>query len=275
MEPPKIVNHQYKERKMDFGGKVALVTAAEDGVGREVALRLARAGADVAVHSDSDPSGASQVAAEIKGMGRRALPVQADIRDKAAVDSMVALVRRELGVIAVLIMCGSKYVARDFLETTVEEWDLMWDTHLKGSFLLTQEVCWEMKESGGGSIVLLTSTASQKVTNPDLAVFASAKAGQTMLAKSLAFGLAEYNIRANAVLAGPLPGDPLPAGGEGESTLVQTIPQKRLGTPAEVAAACLFLASDEAPFITGADLVIDGGHTLATTGATRPRVQKD
>ena len=129
---------------MDFGGKVALVTAAEDGVGREVALRLARAGADVAVHSDSDPSGASQVAAEIKGMGRRALPVQADIRDKAAVDSMVALVRRELGVIAVLIMCGSKYVARDFLETTVEEWDLMWDTHLKGSFLLTQEVCREM-----------------------------------------------------------------------------------------------------------------------------------
>jgi len=259
---------------MDFRGKVALITSASGGVGREVAIRLAQAGADVVVHSGTETEELERLTAQIREMGRRAISAVADIRRKAEVEGMVERARRELGPVSVLVMCEQEFIARDFLEATVDDWDLMWGTYLKGNFLVTQAVCRQMRESGGGSIVLLSSACANKVTDPDLALFASARAGQTMYAKSLAFSLAGENIRANAVVAGPLPHDPLTPGTQAGEEFLQTIPQKRLGTAGEIANACLFLASEEVPFVTGCTLLADGGYTLATTGASRPRVQK-
>ncbi|HJP14930.1 MAG: glucose 1-dehydrogenase [Nitrospinota bacterium] len=251
---------------MDFSGKVALVTGGSRGMGREVAICLGREGADVAINYASDAASAEEVVAQIKAMGRRAFAVQADIRDRAAVEAMAARTREELGTVSVLILSAGQLIVRDFLETSEEDWDLMWDIHMKGSFLVTQAVARQMREAGGGSIVIVTSSTADKVADPGIAAYASSKAGQTMYAKSLAFALAGENIRVNVVLPGSTRTDMIASWVEDpevEKKLIEPIPMKRLGTVEDVAAACLFLASDQASFITGATVAVDGGYTLA------------
>ena len=251
---------------MDFTGKVALVTGGSRGMGREAAVRLAQAGADVAVNYVSNTGAAEEVVAKIQAAGRRGLAVQADARDRAAVEAMVERVQKELGSINVLIVAAGQLIVKDFLETTEEDWDLMWDLHMKGSFLVTYPVAKKMKESGGGSIVLVTSSTAAKVADPGIAAYGSSKAGQTMYARSLAFALAGDNIRVNAVVPGTTRTDMVAdwlKDPQIEEALIGPIPLKRLGTVEDVATACLFLCSDEASFITGAALPVDGGYTLA------------
>ncbi len=235
-------------------------------MGREVAICLGREGADVAINYASDAASAEEVVAQIKAMGRRALAVQADIRDRAAVEAMAARTQEELGTVSVLILSAGQLIVRDFLETSEEDWDLMWDIHMKGSFLVTQAVARQMREAGGGSIVIVTSSTADKVADPGIAAYASSKAGQTMYAKSLAFALAGENIRVNVVLPGSTRTDMIASwleDPEVEKKLIEPIPMKRLGTVEDVAGACLFLASDQASFITGATVAVDGGYTLA------------
>ena len=179
---------------------------------------------------------------------------------------MAARTRKELGTVSVLILSAGQLIVRDFLETSEEDWDLMWDIHMKGSFLVTQAVARQMREAGGGSIVIVTSSTADKVADPGIAAYASSKAGQTMYAKSLAFALAGENIRVNVVLPGSTRTDMIASWVEDpevEKKLIEPIPMKRLGTVEDVAAACLFLASDQASFITGATVAVDGGYTLA------------
>lgn len=251
---------------MDLSGKVALVVGGSRGMGRETAVRFARAGADVAITYMSNAAAAEETVSELRKTGRRALAVQADIRDRAAVEAMVGRVRDELGAPNILVVAAGQLIVKDFMKTTEEDWNLMWDIHMKGSFLVTQAVARLMREAGGGSIILITSSTASKVADPGVVAYGSSKAGQTMYAKSLAFALAGFNIRVNAVVPGSTRTDMIAEWLKDpkiEEKLIEPIPMKRLGTVKDVASACLFLASDEASFITGAALPVDGGFTLA------------
>ena len=184
-------------------GRVALVTGAGRGVGKGIALALARAGCRVAVNDKTEPDLAGQTVAEISALGVEAVAVAADVSVSAEVNRMIGRVVSRFGTIDVLVNNAGVQTWKPFLEVTEDEWDVVIATNLKGCFLCTQAAARHMKDHGGGSVVNIGS-GSNKVPFPQLVAYTASKGGIEMLTRVAAVELGPHGIRVNCVAPGAI-----------------------------------------------------------------------
>ncbi len=248
----------------DLTGKCALVTGAGQGIGRAIALELARAGARV-VCNDINPDTAGETVHLIRQAGGIALPSTADVADAHAVRWMVAETIAALGGLDVLVNNAGIEPKASILEMTEETWDRTLAVNLKAVFLTCQAAGRVMRERGGGAIINISSIAGVHGPLPNAAHYCASKAGIYGFTKECAREFAAYNIRVNCVCPGVII---TPMTEESRHTpeimarWMQEIPMKRLGVPEEVARVVRFLASDEASYITGQAYFVDGGKAM-------------
>ena len=247
---------------MQLEGKIALVTGASRGIGKAIAVALAAAGADVAVNYAGNKAAAEAVAAEIEAMGRKVLLLQGDVAKLEVCTEMIDAVIKEFGRIDILV--NNAGITRDGLLMIMKEadWQAVLDTNLTGAFHCTKAVTRLMMKQRSGSIINITSVVGE-TGNAGQANYAAAKAGLIGFTKSVAKELASRNIRCNAIAPGCIETDMTAVLGEDTvDAMIKTIPMGRVAQPEEVAKAVLFLASDDASYITGQTLNVDGGMVM-------------
>jgi NAD(P)-dependent dehydrogenase (short-subunit alcohol dehydrogenase family) len=249
---------------MRLSGKVALVTGAQQGIGRAIAVALAGDGADVAVNFLDDPAGAERVAGEIRGLGRKAITVRADVSRITDVEALVARVRSDLGPPDVLVNNAGVFPRSEFLDLSEAEWDEVLGVNLKGGFLCAQTVARAMVAAErAGTIVNLASSA---VRGDARGVhYSSSKAGVVGMTRAMALALAPHRIRVNAIAPG-LTDTAQPRYGNSEEQIAaraRDIPLGRMARPEEIARVAVFLACDESITITGAVIHANGGVYMA------------
>lgn len=245
---------------MDLTKKIAIVTGAGQGIGKAIALRLANAGADVAI-LDLNLASVETVSKEIEQLGRQALPIQADVTQAFDVEAAVGNTLTEFGRIDILVN-NAGIAGRTLPLTDLEEsdWNEVIGVNLTGVFLCCKAVIGTMIEQDYGRIVNIASIAG-KEGNPTMIPYSVSKAGVICLTKALAKEVTDYNIRVNAVSPAVIE-TPIMDGMEPSTIdyMVSKIPLGRIGKPEEVAAVVNFLASDEASFVTGQCYDVSGGR---------------
>ncbi len=241
-----------------LAGQIALVTGGSQGIGRATALALAEAGADVAVMARSLDK-CEMVAEEIRALGRQALAVRGDLGNEDEIKAAVANVGTKLGPINILV--NNAAITRDglLLRMKREDWDAVINTNLTGVFLLTQQVLPMMTKARKGRIINLTSVVAQS-GNPGQVNYISAKAGLIGFTKAVAREYASRNVTVNAIAPGFIE-TPMTAGlpDAAKDAMLNQIPLKRAGSDQDVAYAVAFLASNEAGYITGQVINVNGG----------------
>jgi 3-oxoacyl-[acyl-carrier protein] reductase len=245
-----------------FSGRVALVTGASRGIGRAIALRLASEGADIAVNYRTDQEAASEAARAMEAFGVRCALVQGDVGLAADAAGMVATCIAELGSIHVLV--NNAGVSADMLTMRLgeEDWDRVLDTDLKGAFLTTKAALRPMIRQRWGRIINIASVVAY-TGNAGQASYASAKAGLIGLSKSVAREVATRGITVNVVAPGLVDTDMTDRLSEEIRTwMLDQVPMGRPGTVEDVAAAVAFLASDDASYMTGQTIKVDGGMVM-------------
>jgi NAD(P)-dependent dehydrogenase (short-subunit alcohol dehydrogenase family) len=246
----------------DVTGRKALVTGAGRGIGRVLALALAEAGCDLSILvrniKDIEP-----VVKEIQLLGRRCIAVQADVRKKGQVDRAFAEAVEELGRLDICVNNAGISIQKPAEEMSEEDWDNILDTNLKGVFLCCQAAARIMISQRQGTIINIASLSGAAVNVPQKqAVYNTSKAGVVMLSKSLAVEWAEYGIRVNSISPGYIKTEmTISSMTHLFPTWESLTPMKRLGEPEELRAAVLYLASNASSYMTGHDLVVDGGYT--------------
>lgn len=246
---------------MSLENRIAIVTGAGQGIGKAIALRLAKEGAKVAV---TDVSGKEvETAKEIRDLGGEALPLKLDVTKYQEAQDAARQVWEKFGRIDVLVNNAGVYPFRSFDEMEEGDWDRVLQINLKGTFNCTKAVLPYMKKQGYGRIINISSVAGTVVGFMNLSHYCASKAGIVGFTKGLALEVAKHGICVNAVAPGPIetPGA-VSAGKEAFEALKQMIPIGRLGKPEEVASIVLFLASEESSLITGQVVIADGGYTL-------------
>lgn len=245
---------------LDFSGKVVLVTGGGSGVGKGIAYRFAEAGADVAVSYLNSAGPANELMAQISAIGRRGLAVRADVTVKSQVTHLIEQVFAGFGRLDVLINNAGTYPLSPLLEMEEQEWQQVLAANLSSTFLCTQAAARQMiAHKIEGAVV---NIASIEAINPAPlhSHYNAAKGGVLMYTKAAANELGPHRIRVNAVSPGLIWREGLDQDWpEGVSRYLQAAPLQRLGLPDDVADACLFLASKAARWVTGANLVLDGG----------------
>lgn len=244
--------------------QVAVITGAGRGIGKAIALGLAREGAHIAIGYLSDLKEAMTVVSEIRALGRRAIAVQVDTTRRPLVQQMVDAVMAEFGQIDILVNNAGVMNTASFLELTDDEWDMVHATNLKGYFTVGQCVARAMVGRGYGRIVNISSARQVQATTGNTA-YASAKGGVFMLTRMMALELAPLGICVNSVAPGTIETDLNrhylvdPAVRQQRLSL---IPAGRLGEPDDIVGAALFLASPEARYCVGTTIYVDGGQTI-------------
>jgi 3-oxoacyl-[acyl-carrier protein] reductase len=247
---------------MNLEGKAALVTGASRGIGREIALELARQGANVAVNFSGSEAKANEVVDEIKALGREAFAVKCDVSNSGEVAEMVKGTIDRFGKLDILV--NNAGITRDnlLMRMKEEEWDDVININLKGVFLCTKAVTRQMMKQRVGRIINIASIVGVS-GNPGQANYVAAKAGVIGLTKTTAKELASRNITVNAIAPGFITTDMTEKLPEDVKTeMLKLIPLARLGEPKDIAKITAFLASDESSYITGQTLHIDGGMVM-------------
>ena len=247
--------------RIDLTGRRALVTGAQQGIGRAIALLLAEAGADVAVNYLDDAAAAEQVAASVRSLGGRAAVLAGDVGQPAPAQALVAAAAAALGGLDILVNNAGVFPRVALLEMTAADWDQVLNVNLRGGFFCAQAAAVAMISGGrGGAIVNLASQAIRGAS-PRSVHYTASKGGVIAMTRAMASELAPHRIRVNAIAPG-LTDTAQPRYGNSEAELAvmaAAIPLGRMGQPADIAALAAFLCSDLASFITGQTMHVNGG----------------
>ena len=251
---------------MALHGTTALVTGTDSlGMGRAVALALAEAGVDLALHWYRDRDRAEELADRVRGLGRRAVLAEADLGDPAAARRVVRDAHAALGGLAMAVCNAGMIQRKPFLEITDEDWDRVHAVNLRGSFAVAQEAARGMVAADAGGRIVMISSVNQAHANPDIAHYVASKGGIMMLARAMALELAEHGITVNLVAPGTIETDinrHMLADPAFRARKLAGVPLRRAGTPEDVAGAVLYLLGAEASYVTGATITVDGGLTI-------------
>jgi 3-oxoacyl-[acyl-carrier protein] reductase len=248
---------------MRLAGKVALVTGAQQGIGKAIALAYGREGASVVINYLDNQAAAEEIAAQIRTLGQRAVPVAGDVAQAADVRRIVAA-GESLGGIDILVNNAGIFPRVEFLDMTEAQWDEVLNVNLKGTFLCTQAVAQKLVERGRpGAVINLASSAAFR-SSPRGVHYVASKAGIVGVTRATALELAPYRVRVNAIAPGTTD-TAQPRYGMSEEELQaagRQVPLGRMGTPEDVADLAVFLASEESRHITGQTLHVNGGQYL-------------
>jgi 2-hydroxycyclohexanecarboxyl-CoA dehydrogenase len=247
---------------MSLKGKTAVVTGGASGIGRAVAKRLAADHAAIAVW-DLNGAAGSETAKMIVDAGGRAMALQVDAADAQAIKAAADKTRAEFGPITIIVNNAGITGFVPFMELSVEAWDRMIAVNLKGPFLCTREVLPDMLKASWGRIINITSSSTQTGAT-SMAHYVSSKGGLLGLTKALAMEFAAKGITANMVPPGFIDTPMLRASPVNVDAYAETVPVRRPGKPEDIAGACAYLASDEAGYVTGQTISVNGGRYLGS-----------
>lgn len=259
-------------------GQPALVTGANSGIGKAVALGLAQAGADVIINYVADPASAEDVAHQIEAIGRRAIAIKADVSNEAEVEAMFAQAIQHFGTLHIVVNNAGLQRDSPFDEMTLAQWQTVLNVNLTGQFLCSRSAIREFKRRGidpalsqaAGKIICMSSVHEQ-IPWAGHANYAASKGGVMMLMKSLAQEVAPQRIRVNGIAPGAIR-TPINTAAwetpEAYASLMTLVPYKRIGEPEDIAQAAIWLTSEAADYVTGTTLFVDGGMTLYPGFAT-------
>jgi dehydrogenase/reductase SDR family member 4 len=254
----------FKLMLLSLSGKIALVTGGTRGIGKASAIGFAKAGADVVVVSRK-LTDLEEVAAEIKNLGHKCLPISAHLGRLEDIKNVVTAVKKEFGRIDILVNnAATNPTMASAMEIGEKAWDAIMNLNLKGAFFLAQNVATVMMEKGGGSIINVSSCAGIR-PDPALPVYSISKAGVIMATRVMAKEWGKYNIRVNAIAPGLFKTRFSEALWNDEKILRRFLdgnPLGRIGEPEEIVGTMIYLASDAASYVTGAVISVDGGLTI-------------
>lgn len=248
----------------DLTGRLALVTGSSRGIGRQIAISLAKAGADVIVHGREVSSEAEETAEKIRALGRKTDVIAADMYSVEQIEKMFSTIKEKYGQLDIMVNNAAVLSRVPFLELTVSEWDRLMETNSRGYFLATQLAAKLMLKKGKGRIINISSI-SQYDAAKGRTHYCASKGAIGMLTKGAALELAEYGITVNAVLPGSIHTDfnnDVLSKPDYYERVKASIPLGRLGKAEDIGGVVAFLASDEAEFISGAEIVVDGAMTV-------------
>ena len=249
---------------MRLSGKVAVVTGSSQGIGRGIVERFAREGADAVINYNRSPGGAHEVLAAVEAAGRRGLIVQADVSTTAGVRHLIDTAADHFGELDILVNNAGVEVHAPFWEVSEEEYDRVLNVNLKGVFFATQAMVNHARQTNRPARIINISSVHEELPFPNFTAYCASKGGVKMLTRNLAVELGHLGVTVNAIAPGAIEtpintkllNDPAKL-----NALLHQIPLARLGQPEDVAGVAVFLASDDAAYVTGSTYFVDGGLT--------------
>ncbi|HZT40849.1 MAG TPA: SDR family oxidoreductase [Chthonomonadaceae bacterium] len=253
---------------MRLQGKVALITGANSGIGKGIAIRFAAEGAHVAVNYLPGGTRDADAAAEVAAFGTTGIAVGGDVSKREDVERMVAEVVARFGRLDIAVNNAGMEIKKPFLEVTDEEWNRVLGVNLFGAFLVSQAAARQMVQQGQGGKLINISSVHEDIPFPQYTAYCASKGGMRMMMRNLAMELAPYKINVNNIAPGAIATPINQAVLQDPQAMEQAIgeiPWGRFGKPEEVAAVAVFLASDESEYVTGSTYYVDGGLTQQVT----------
>lgn len=251
---------------MNLHGRIAVVTGGSHGIGRGIAVALASHGCNIAFCYSRDHEGSIETIAQVEAAGAKAIAVRADVSSRDQVDAVIRSTVDEFGQIDILVNNAAVLTVTPLLDMKEDEWDRVVDVNLKGYFLMGQAAAREMVRHGRGGRIINLGSVLGEWPLPGRTHYCATKAGIVMLTKVWAIELAEYGITANVIEPGTIESEmtaPMLATDAQRRLMTAPIPLGRIGRSIDIGEAAAFLASNEASYITGATLLIDGGLTIS------------